>query len=84
MKSIRFTKHALEQCVERGTNQTEISEAIRVGSIEPAKHDRLLYRANFQYNKHWQGKFYRIKQVAPVVKEETYEMVVITVYTFYF
>jgi hypothetical protein len=45
---------------------------------------RLLYRANFQYNKYWQGKFYRIKQVAPVVKEEAYEIVVITVYTFYF
>jgi hypothetical protein len=27
---------------------------------------------------------YPIKQVAPVVKEEAYEMVVITVYTFYF
>ncbi len=84
MKSIRLTKHALEQCVERGTDKTEISEAIRVGSIEPAKQDRLLYRANFQYNKYWQGKFYRIKQVAPVVKEEAYEIVVITVYTFYF
>jgi len=55
MKSIRLTKHALEQCVERGTDKTEISEAIRVGFIEPAKHDRLLYRANFQYNKYWQG-----------------------------
>ena len=28
MKSIRLTKHALEQCVERGTDKTEISEAI--------------------------------------------------------
>jgi len=84
MKSIRFTRHALEQCVERGTNQMEIREAIRTGSQELAKHDRLLYRANFQYNNYWQGKFYRIKQVAPVVNEEAYEIVVITVYTFYF
>jgi hypothetical protein len=30
------------------------------------------------------GKLYRIKQVAPVIKEETNEIVVITVYTFYF
>ena len=34
--------------------------------------------------KKWQDKFYAIKQVAPVVKEEANEIVVITVYTFYF
>lgn len=31
-----------------------------------------------------QGKSYRLKQVAPVIVEEANEIVVITVYTFYF
>ena len=84
MKPIRFTKHALEQCVERGTNQAEICKAIREGSKEPAKYGRVLCRSNFQYNDYWQGRFDQIKQVAPVIKEATTEIVVITVYTFYF
>jgi len=32
----------------------------------------------------WQGRFYAIKQVAPVVVEAQNEWVVVTVYTFYF
>ena len=32
----------------------------------------------------WQGNFYPIKQVAPVVIEKKSEFVVVTVYTFYF
>jgi hypothetical protein len=30
------------------------------------------------------GKYYAIKQVAPVIKEEANEVIVITVYAFYF
>ena len=51
---------------------------------EPAKRGRFMYRLNFQYAAHWQDKFYAIKQVAPVVVEEQNEIVVVTVYTFYF
>lgn len=83
-KPIRLTKHALEQCAERGTNAPEVQEAIADGDPEPAKLGRLLYRRNFQYNALWQGKTYAIKQVAPVVAEEQDELMVITVYTFYF
>ena len=62
----------------------EVEAAIRTGAREPAKSGRFLYRVNFQYNDHWQATFYRIKQVAPVVVEEEAELVVVTVYTFYF
>ncbi len=84
MKPIRLSKPALEQCTERGTNEDEVREAVRIGVREPAKRGRLLCRANFQYNALWQGRFYRIKQVAPVIVEEQNEIVVVTVYTFYF
>ncbi len=54
------------------------------GAREPAKHGRELCRYSFAYDKLWQGRYYAIKQVAPVIKEESDEIVVITVYTFYF
>ena len=81
MKKITLTKHAIEQCVERGTNESEIREAVARGIKEPAKGGRTLCRANFQFNGTWQGRAYRIKQVAPVIIEESEELVVITVYT---
>jgi hypothetical protein len=84
MKPIRLTKHAREQADERGASEAEVIEAVTNGSREPTKHGRKLCRYNFKFGKHWQGKHYPIKQVAPVIKEEPNEIVVITVYTFFF
>jgi len=84
MKRIRLTNHAREQARERGASEAEVRHAITRGSRLPAKHDRELCRYNFPFDKDWQGRHYRIKQVAPVIKEGPKEIVVITVYTFYF
>lgn len=84
MKPIRLTRHAREQCAERGASESEVRQAIEQGSREPAKLGRELCRFNFPYNQSWRGNVYAIKQVAPVIKEEATEIVVITVYTFYF
>lgn len=78
-KPIRLTKHALEQCQERGADEVEVREAINHGSHEPAKSGRMLCRLNFPFERTWQGRFYNIKQIAPVIKEEPNEIVVITV-----
>ena len=69
---------------ERGASEEEILEAIEAGEGVPAKHGRVAYRRNFQYNRTWGGRPYRIKQVMPIIKEEKRVTVVITVYTFYF
>jgi hypothetical protein len=84
MNPIRFTQHAREQCVERGANEEEVTQAILNGSRETAKSNRILCRYNFSYGQTWQGKRYQIKQVAPVIKETAKETIVITVYTFFF
>ena len=84
MKPVRLTKHAREQAHERGASEAEVREAVANGSRQPAKHGRELCRYNFTFGKTWQGQPYAIKQVAPVIKEEANETVVITVYTFYF
>jgi hypothetical protein len=84
VKPIRLSKHAREQGVERGATEAEVHETIRRGVREPAKPGRFLCRMNFQYDAEWRGSVYRIKQVAPVIVEGETEIVVVTVYTFYF
>jgi hypothetical protein len=84
MKRIRLSTHAQEQALERGATQAEVHEAIRKGSREPAKRGREMCRYNFRFNRKWQGSHYPIKQVAPIIKEGVNEIIVITVYTFYF
>jgi hypothetical protein len=84
MKRIRLSKHAEEQAAERGATRPEMEEAVRKGSRESATRGREMCRYNFVFNRKWQGKHYAIKQVAPVIKEELDEIIVITVYTFYF
>jgi hypothetical protein len=65
-------------------SEAEVQEAVAKGSRDPAKRGRELCRYNFTFGKTWQGQPYAIKQVAPVIKEEANEIVVITVFTFYF
>jgi len=84
MKPIRLTRHAREQCVARGATEEEVRQAIEQGKCEPAKHGRLLCRFNFPYGRTWQGDVYAIKQVAPVIADQRDEIVVVTVYTFFF
>ena len=84
MKKIVFSSHAKKQMIERGASKKEVTEAISSKEKVPAKHNRTAYRHNFQYNAKWGKKFYHIKQVMPVVKEEKDKIIVITVYTFYF
>ncbi len=79
MKPIRMSKHAHEQCTEHGTTVDEIYHAVQHGSREPAKQGRELCRFNFPFDGMWQGTRYAIKQVAPVIKEETDQIMVITV-----
>ena len=69
MKPIRLTKHAQEQCVDRGATEAEVRQAVELGSREPAKQGRELCRFNFPFGTTWQGKNYAIKQVAPVIKK---------------
>ena len=84
MKPIRFTAHAIEQCAERGASEGEVRETIEWGLREPAKGGRFMYRHNFEYRAKRHGEYYAIKPVAPVVAEAENEIVVVTVYRFFF
>ena len=75
---------ASEQCKERGATEAEVVKAVEQGTREPAKSGRVTCRYNCPFGEFWQGRTYAVKQVAPVIKEDPEEIVVITVYTFYF
>jgi hypothetical protein len=62
----------------------EVEEAIRSGPWGPAELGRLECRKDFLFGRQWNGKTYATKQVRPVFVEETAEILVVTVYTYYF
>lgn len=84
VKPIVFSRHARQQMLERGASEEEVIEAISSGEPIPAKHGRVAYRRNFRYNRTWGDRRYPTKQVMPIAKHEHGQIVVITVYTFYF
>ena len=84
MKRIRFSKHALGYIASRGFTVAEIEEAIRTCAWGAAELGRLDCRKDFAYGREWNGKVYATKQVRPVFVDEADEIVVITVYTYYF
>ena len=83
MKPILFSQHALDQMPDRGATRDEVEAAIKTGELAPAKSKRISYRKNFPFNKEWKGKTYGIKQVMPIVIEESDRIIVVTVYVFY-
>jgi hypothetical protein len=84
MKKIRLSHHARARLRLRGASEQEVRDAVRRGARQLVKKGRWMCRLNFQYNQNWRGKHYAIKQVAPVIAEKIDELVVITVYTFFF
>ena len=70
--------------LERGAHEEVVLEAIRLGQREPGRRGLALYRLNLEFKREWDGRYYGVQQVAPVVAEEQDRIVVVTVYTFYF
>jgi len=84
-KPIKFVPHAYFSMKKRGTTEKEITETIYNSQWKPAKHhDRWEAEREFPYNAVWNNKFYKCKKVNPVFKVEKEEILVITVYTFYY
>ena len=50
----------------------------------PAKRGRQAYQKDFRYDRVWQGRHYGTKQILVIVADELDEMVIVTVYAFYF
>jgi hypothetical protein len=84
MKPLRLSNHALRYMSKRGFTVAEVEEAIRTIPWDAAELGRLDCRKDFPYSREWNGKVYATKQVRPVFVEGAAEIVVVTVYTYYF
>ncbi|MGO8926984.1 MAG: DUF4258 domain-containing protein [Limisphaerales bacterium] len=84
MKPIRLSAHARGYLRTRGFTAVEVEEAIRTSPWQPAELGRLECRKDFPYGRDWNGQSYATKQVRPVFVDEAAEIVVVTVYTYYF
>ena len=84
MKPIRLSGHACDNMRYRGTTEEEIKEAIRTTSWRPADLGRLECWKDFPYGREWNKKVYATKRVRPIFAEEANEIVVVTVYVYYF
>ncbi len=83
-KPIRLSGHARLQLHFRGIAEEEIAEAIRSEDWSMAELGRFECRKNSPFGKEWNGKIYTTKQVRPIFVEEETEIVVVTVYSYYF
>ena len=68
----------------RGFTVTEVETAIQTGVWESVEQGRLECRVDFPFDAEWNGKHYATKQVRPIFVDEEHEIVVITVYVYYF
>jgi hypothetical protein len=83
-KPIRLSDHALGYVARRGFTVAEVEEAIRLSPWRPAREGRWETARDFPYNGLWNGTLYATKRLRPVFVETSSEIVVVTVYTYYF
>jgi len=84
MKPIRFSAHSSEQLFFRGTSEEEVIETINTASWQSAEMERIECRKKIHFGNEWNKKYYQKKVVRPIFIEESGEIVVITVYTYFF
>lgn len=84
MKPISISRHARENMHYRGATEQEVVKTIQSSPWQPAELGRMECRKNFVYEQDWNGRFYATKQVRPIFVEEPNEIVVVTVYVYYF
>jgi Txe/YoeB family toxin of Txe-Axe toxin-antitoxin module len=83
-EKIRFTVHAAGYTDRRGFSLAEVEEAIKTEPWSVSEKSRLECKMNVPYGRDWNGKHYQTKQIRPIFVVENDEVVIITVYTYYF
>jgi hypothetical protein len=81
---VKFSAHALSYTKRRGFTTAEVELTIQTAPWEPADAGRMQCRKDFPFAAEWNRKFYATKQVRPIFVEEPAEIVVVTVYTYFF
>jgi hypothetical protein len=83
-KPVRLSQHARQQLHFRGATEAEVIRAIDTEPWTPAERGRLECRLALSFRGTWQGRAYASKLIRPIFVEEPTEIVVVTVYVYYF
>ena len=83
-KPIQLSGHAVQQLRFRGTTEAEIIDTIVKVPWQPAENGRMECRKDYEFDAMWNGRHYATKQVRPIFVEESNQIVVVTVYVYYF
>ena len=83
-KPIRLSAHARDQLARRGAITQEVVDAIHQTVWQSAQKDRFECRHNFPFAGEWNGRYFETRQVRPIFVDEADEIVVVTVYVYYF
>jgi hypothetical protein len=83
-KPIRLSNHARGYLARRGFTETEVEQVIRTAGWRRTRGGRWEASLEFPYNRTWNGTTYATKKVRPIFVEEATEIVVVTVYTYYY
>ncbi|HUT35101.1 MAG TPA: hypothetical protein VNE39_16540 [Planctomycetota bacterium] len=86
MKPIRLSGHARGYMAKRGFTLAAVERAIRERPWQAAEYgeDRLQASMEFPFRAIWNGRYYAVKRVRPIFVELELEILVITVYTYYY
>jgi adenylate cyclase class IV len=69
---------------ERGATEKEVRLAVEEGEQFKAKFGRIGFRRNFVFEKQWQRKYYKTKQIEVYAVQEGEDWLVISVIVRYF
>lgn len=83
-KPIRLSGHAASRQERQGFTADEVEAAIRTGPWHPARGNRWEAAIDLPFDADWNGKRYATKRVRAVFVDEPTEIVVVTVYTYFF
>jgi hypothetical protein len=81
---IRLSIHARGYLERRGFTEAEVKQTITDSAWRPARNNRLEAVKDFPYDSDWNGRHYATKRVRAIFVVETDEIVVVTVYTYFF
>lgn len=86
MKPIRLSAHAQGYTEKRGFTVTEVAKAIQTAPWARVERgtNRFECSMEFVFDQEWNRKHYANKRVRPIFVEEEIEILVITVYTYYY
>ncbi len=85
MKTIRFSRHALDQMRLRGATKTEVRRTVETASWQPARRGKHQTRKTFAFGRRSpiNQQVYPAKTVHVIFADEPNEIVIVTVLVYY-